>query len=99
MEKCIQIKAPYFLLLGFIFCLWIYTFSQVPAFDRMEQLYDQGRFHMVNRKANRLLNKPEYDYSLVPKYYASMSALQLFKQNGWRERKLPEVDKIGRAHV
>jgi len=92
MEKCIQIKARYFLLLGFIFCLWIYTFSQVPAFDRMEQLYDQGRFHMVNRKAKRLLNKPEYDYSLVPKYYASMSALQLFKQAGWRERKLSEVD-------
>lgn len=57
--------------------------AQVPAFDKLEQLYDQGRYQFVYRKSVRLLNKPEYDYSLLPEYYLSVSSLQLMRNEGW----------------
>lgn len=57
--------------------------AQVPAFDKLEQLYDQGRYQFVYRKSVRLLNKPEYDYSLLPEYYLSISSLQLMRNQGW----------------
>jgi len=66
--------------------------AQVPAFDKVEQLYDQGRYHLVYRKSVRLLNKPEYDYSLLPEYYQAISALQLLRNEGWRNKHSETVD-------
>lgn len=69
----------------FFFLLVNFSFAQVPVFDKMEQLYDQQHFKMVYRRANRLLNDPTYDYSLVPLYYKSISGLQLARDDAWRK--------------
>lgn len=66
--------------------------AQVPAFDKLEQLYDQGRYQLVYRKSVRLLNKPEYDYSLLPEYYQAIAALQLLRNEGWRSRHSETID-------
>jgi hypothetical protein len=66
--------------------------AQVPAFDKLEQLYDQGRYHFVYRKSVRLLNKPEYDYSLLPEYYLSISSLQLMRNEGWLSKHEDHID-------
>ena len=66
--------------------------AQVPAFDKLEQLYDQGRYHLVYRKSDRLLNKPEYDYSLLPAYYQAIAALQLMRNEGWRSKHSETID-------
>ena len=66
--------------------------AQVPAFDKLEQLYDQGRYRLVYRKSVRLLNKPEYDYSLLPEYYLSISSLQLMRNEGWLSKHEDHID-------
>ena len=66
--------------------------AQVPAFDKLEQLYDQGRYQLVYRKSVRLLNKPEYDYSLFPAYYQAIAALQLLRSEGWRNKHSETID-------
>ena len=48
-------------------------FAQVPAFDKLEMLYDQQHYGIVYRRANRLLDNPEYDFSQIPKYYKAIS--------------------------
>lgn len=60
--------------------------AQNPVFDNLEMLYDQGHYRKVYRKTNRLLDNPEYDYSLMPKYYKSISILQLAQNDFWRKR-------------
>lgn len=65
--------------------------SQVLAFDRMEQLYDQGHYRMVYRRALRYLNNPVFDYSIVPKYYHSLTALQRIQSVSFRRRKSEEL--------
>jgi len=74
----------------FLLCfqnLW----AQEPVFDRLEQLYDQGHYSMVYRRANRYLNIPDYDYSLLPKYYKSMALLQRLPTSRIRQRKEAEI--------
>lgn len=63
-----------------------FSYSQVPAFDRLEQFFYQKHYKIVYRKANRLLNKPEYDYSQIPLYYRSISALELASNPFWLKR-------------
>jgi len=62
------------------------AFAQVPAFDKLEMLYDQQHFGIVRRKANRLLDNPEYDFSQIPKYYKAISTLQLAQDPYWNAR-------------
>ena len=57
--------------------------AQVPQFDRLEMLYAQGHYKMVYRKATTLLDQPDYDYSLVPKFYKSLSLFQLSQNKHW----------------
>jgi hypothetical protein len=67
-----------------VFCLASATsFGQVPAFDKMEMLYAQQHYKMVYRKANWLLDKPEYDFSMVPLFYKSLSSFQLSQNKYW----------------
>ncbi len=68
-------------------------FSQVPAFDQLEQLFYQKHYKIVYRKANRLMNKPEYDYSKMPLYYRSISALQLASNPIWLTRNEAEFEQ------
>jgi hypothetical protein len=91
MVKYIRIKV---LKIAFLFLLLFVVHrnqAQVLEFDRLEQLYDQGHYRLVYFKAGKYLNKPEYDYSLFPKYYRSLAVLQRMQGFKFRQRKTEEV--------
>ena len=75
-----RIITGFFIL--FCFCN---LYSQVSQFDKLEQLYDQAHFKSVYRKSKVLIDNPEFDYSLVPLYYKSISTLQLLRNDRWRK--------------
>lgn len=58
-------------------------FGQVKALDKLEVLYDQGHYKMVFRKANNLLDQPDYDYSYKPEFYKSLALFQLADRGLW----------------
>src|SRR5690606_35040463 len=58
--------------------------AQVPEFDKLEMYYAQGHYKKVYRKANHLLDKPEYDFSWMPAFYRSLSMFQLSENERWR---------------
>lgn len=60
--------------------------AQVLEFDQLEMRYDQKQYKTVYRKANRLLDNPEYDFSFVPRYYLALSKLQLAQNERWYKR-------------
>lgn len=70
----------------------LFGWSQNKKFDQLEHLYDQGHFSKVNRKAKYLLNKPEYDFSVVPSYYTAISGFQLMINDKWKSRSQKEFD-------
>jgi len=59
--------------------------AQVRAIDKLEVLYDQGHYSMVYRHANRLLDKPDYDYSLQPEFYKSLAMFRLCQRDFWAQ--------------
>jgi hypothetical protein len=67
--------------------------AQVPVFDKLEMLYDQQHYGIVHRRANRLLDNPEYDFSQIPKYYKAISSLQLAQNPFWKERHKNTIDE------
>ena len=69
----------------FILFCFFNLYSQVSQFDKLEQLYDQAHFKSVYRKSKVLIDNPEFDYSLVPLYYKSISTLQLLRNDRWRK--------------
>lgn len=94
MAKCIltrKSKKKYFTSFFAIF-IFLQISAQVPAFDRMEQFYDQGHYKIVIRKALRCLDNPEYDYSFLPKYYLSIAAFQLMQDDVWRKKHPKQVE-------
>lgn len=60
--------------------------AQNPKFDRLEMHYAQRHYRKVYRMSNRLLDKPEYDFSYLPKYYKSISLFQLCQNRHWMLR-------------
>mgnify|MGYP003949414193 CR=1 FL=1 len=60
--------------------------AQEPLFDKLEQLYSQGHYKMVHRKAKRLLKKEKYNYSYIPSYYTALSKIQLSSNKYWLKR-------------
>lgn len=83
-----------------VFAVLVFVFNsnaQNPVFDNLEMLYDQGHYRKVYRKANQLLDNPEYDYSQMPKYYRSISMMQLAQNDFWRQRNkgvIQEAEKL-----
>ncbi|HLV42404.1 MAG TPA: C40 family peptidase [Brumimicrobium sp.] len=73
-----------FSLLFFIFHLSLN--AQILEFDQLEMRYDQKQYKSVYRKANRLLDNPEYDFSFIPRYYIALSGLQLSQNPKWKKR-------------
>jgi cell wall-associated NlpC family hydrolase len=57
--------------------------AQNPEFDKLEMLFDQRHYKKVYRRSRRMMDKPEYDFSLLPKYYNSLSGLQLSQNEHW----------------
>jgi cell wall-associated NlpC family hydrolase len=80
-------------LISFLFIFSNQSFAQVPAFDRLEQLFYQKHYKIVYRKANRLLNKPEFGNSKMPIYYKSISALELASNPLWLKRNEAEFER------
>lgn len=62
------------------------SFGQNPKLDQLEMWFDQGHYKKVHRKSDRLMDDPEYDFSQLPKYYKSLSLMQLCQNNHWRTR-------------
>lgn len=58
----------------------------------MEMLYAQGHYKIVLFRANQLLDKPDFDYSQLPKFYKSLSLFQLAQNERWLKRH-PEAIK------
>lgn len=67
--------------------------AQVPKFDKLEMLFSQRHYKRVYRKSARLLDKPEYDYSMLPAYYRSISTIQLAQNSFWNERHERALDE------
>ena len=68
----------------FIF-LTVGAAAQVKEFDHLEMFYAQKHYKLVLRKANRLMDNPEYDYSQVPAFYSAMATMQLVQNDRWRK--------------
>lgn len=64
----------------------IVSFAQQIQLDQLDLLYKQQHIRMVFRKANRLIDSPEFDFSLTPKFYKAITALELSKNKFWLMR-------------
>lgn len=69
------------------------AFGQNKKLDKLEQLYAQQHYKIVLKKAEKLLDSPDYDFSKLPKLYKSMSLFQLC-QNEYYLKRNPEALKI-----
>lgn len=67
----------YRIIVLFLICCSFQAVGQIKEFDKLEMLYAQQHFQLVYRKANRLLNVPDYDFSQLPTYYKSLALFQL----------------------
>ena len=71
----------------FVFVLVVFvgsvSWGQVREFDKLEMFYAQGHYKSVYRKASRLLDIPDYDYSQVPTFYKSLALFQLSQNEYW----------------
>lgn len=67
--------------------------SQIKAFDKLEMLFDQGHYRIVYRKSNMLIDNPEFDFSILPKYYKSISMLELSLNSRWFKRHPKSIDE------
>lgn len=70
--------------------------AQVPEFDKLEMLYAQNHYKMVYRKANRLLDIPDYDWSQIPKFYKALSLFQLSQNEHWLVNHPNALDEAAR---
>lgn len=77
---------------GFVSVSW----TQVKEFDKLEMLYAQNHYKSVYRKANRLLDIPDFDYSQVPKFYKALSLFQLSQNEYWLIRNPNALDEAAR---
>ncbi len=69
-----------------LFCFFqSLSFGQVKKIDKLEVLYEQGHYHLVYRKANRLLDIPDYDYSYQPEFYKSLAMFRLSDDKLWSQ--------------
>lgn len=63
-----------------------FSFGQEKNLDQLEMFYDQGHYKVVLRRANKLIDNPDYDYTVVPKFYKSMALFQMNQNQKYRKR-------------
>lgn len=80
-----------YLLFFFSFLFISHSFSQVKEFDKLEMMFDQGHYKVVYRKSKLLLDKPEFDFSILPNYYKRISTLMLVNNKGWLIRHSKDI--------
>lgn len=72
--------------LFFLCILCNQAFTQDKEIDKLEVFYDQDHIRKTLRRTNRLLDKPDYDYSSVPKLYKSMALFRLTEDQTYLKR-------------
>lgn len=73
-------------LLFFVSLISLVSFAQQKQLNQLDLLYQQQHIRMVFRKANRLIDSPEFDFSLTPKFYKAITVLELSKNKFWLMR-------------
>jgi hypothetical protein len=69
--------------------------AQVRELDKLEMFYAQGHYKSVYRKASRLLDIPDFDYSQVPTFYKSLALFQLSQNEYWLIRNPKALEEAG----
>ena len=97
MASCMQTKHYIFL----FFVPFVFV-SRVNAQDNklqtLAQLYDQGYYKMVYRKAVRLLANPNYDNAKEPAKYKELAASELAKNPRWAKRHSGEYHRSEKSN-
>ena len=65
----------------------INLFSQEKRLDKLEMFYDQEHYKVVLKNANKLLDNPDYDYTVVPTFYKSLALFQMNQNPSFRRKK------------
>ncbi len=63
-------------LLLFILCIST-SYGQDRSLYKLSLLYSQGNYRLTYWNADKLVNNPDYDTSLLPRYYRAISLLRL----------------------
>ncbi len=63
-------------LLLFILCVST-SYGQNRSLNKLSLLYSQGNYRLTYWNADKLVNNPDYDISLLPRYYRAISLLRL----------------------
>lgn len=63
-------------LLLFILCVST-SYGQDRRLHKLSLLYSQGNYRLTYWNADKLMNNPDYDTSLLPRYYRAISLLRL----------------------
>ena len=63
-----------------------HSFAQDHKLQTLEQLYQQGYYKLVYRKAGRLLMNPAYDSNTEPLKYRQLAGQELAKNPRWAKR-------------
>ena len=66
--------------------------GQDAKIETMKQLYDQGYYKMVYRRAGRLLMNPAYDNRQEPGQYRKLAIQELSKNPNWAKRHSLEIE-------
>ena len=53
------------------------TYGQDRSLNKLNLLYTQGNYRLTYWNADKLVNNPDYDTSLLPRYYRAISLLRL----------------------
>jgi len=73
--------------------------AQNTKIDRLEMLFAQKYYKKVCRKADRLLDNPEYDFSVLPGFYKAMSLFQLAQNKYWLVRHPDALEEAKRLFL
>ena len=89
MVKFFQTKAIFAVLFVFLFH---FGWTQNPKADQLEQLYDQGHYGMVWRKANRWSQDARFASPLI-EYYKSLAWLQRGLKSAYENQTVKAVEE------
>jgi len=82
----VKIKYISLIILISFSCFCRNLHAQIKQFDKLEQLYAQQHYKLVYLKSIKLLDRPDNDFSQLPKFYKSLSLFQLAQNDRWLRR-------------
>lgn len=80
------------LVLFVVFFLAANAIAQDAKIETLKQLYGQGYYKMVYRRAGRLLMNPAYDNRKEPSQYRKLAIQELSKNPKWAKRHSLEIE-------